>query len=310
MHVRSRELRKTNMRHQASSDSSRSVFSKGHSRPDTFAPVAAVYCFITPSGIPKGHEPHLHPTTLEICFVARGNLEWWVADQPHELHSGDVILMYPGEPHGSLDSTLDVCELWALHLDPEQLSPECRHLVSTHGYGSLHRSAESLGRRIQAVFQEHEHRDTFSASACQAIVSLLLTEAARTASSSPGVRASDFVRNAIDLLTDRAFTQAPIQSVAEELGVSTVWLNKRFRAEVGMTPGDWVRGLRTKEARRLLAIEGLSVTETSIRLGYATTQYFATSFRRAVGISPSAYRSQTADEKGRGRLRSVAIAPI
>lgn len=68
---------------------------------------------------------------------------------------------------------------------------------------------------------------------------------------------------------------------------------REFKAVTGVTPKDYVLRLKIEEAAGML--EGnpaLSVTDIAHHLGFSSSQYFATVFRRYLGVSPSAYRKQ------------------
>ncbi|MET0135485.1 MAG: helix-turn-helix transcriptional regulator [Kibdelosporangium sp.] len=71
-------------------------------------------------------------------------------------------------------------------------------------------------------------------------------------------------------------------------GASERTLARLFGAETGMGFGEWRTRLRLTHALGLLA-EGMSVTATAHRVGYATPSAFVAAFRRVVGTSPARY---------------------
>jgi len=86
---------------------------------------------------------------------------------------------------------------------------------------------------------------------------------------------------------------ATISEHAREIGMSERTLARLFRAEVGMTFGQWQRQLRLLEATRRLA-SGVPVTTIALDLGYAGPSAFTAMFRRALGLSPRSYRAALA----------------
>lgn len=66
---------------------------------------------------------------------------------------------------------------------------------------------------------------------------------------------------------------------------------RRFRAETGTTPLQWLLGQRVLEARRLLEAGGLPVETVAARCGFGTAASLRAHFRRATATSPSAYRT-------------------
>ncbi len=80
---------------------------------------------------------------------------------------------------------------------------------------------------------------------------------------------------------------------ATQLGSSARTLARRFERELGMGLREWRRRLRLLKAVEMLE-NGLSVTETALELGYASTSAFTYMFRREMGHSPRAQFRQMA----------------
>ncbi len=135
-------------------------------------------------------------------------------------------------------------------------------------------------------------------------------ELARQSGDAEKGRNGNLVRRAQAALDPCAGNPISVEAVAQRLGVSSVWLNRVFQAEIGESPGEWVRSRRLAEAKRLLALERASVTEIAIRLGYRSSQYFATAFRHDCGMTPSAYRALCAATWPMGAAASAVCAPI
>ncbi len=283
---------------------------KSFRRPNTLAPVAQVYRMFSKVGLPRGHAAHFHPTTVEVCFVLRGRLDWWAGDAIYEVHAGDVVVIPVGVPHGSIDSTLQPCEYYAVHLNPADLSPSIAATLSDTSMAGLHSSQSELGQLVIRIFQEHEQPDSCSQDTCQALCSLLIASLARHKRLSADRRVSKFVHLAQEALLASLEADSPVAMAAENLRVSTAWLNRKFREEVGQAPGEWIRNRKIVEAKQLLAFGRSSPTEVSIRLGFKSTQYFATAFKREIGLSPSAYRNLFWVSPGRRRFSDPVSAEI
>ena len=84
----------------------------------------------------------------------------------------------------------------------------------------------------------------------------------------------------------------PISSrdIAAHVGFSEQHLSRCFRKEIGVTPGEYLKRYRIRQAKALLEAGDRSVTEVALEVGFSGSSYFARVFRAEVGVSPNAYR--------------------
>lgn len=81
-----------------------------------------------------------------------------------------------------------------------------------------------------------------------------------------------------------------VAAMARHAGVSPRTFARRFRAETGTTPLQWLLSQRVLEARRLLEGTDLPVDEVAWRVGFGTAASLRDHFRRATATTPTAYR--------------------
>jgi AraC-like DNA-binding protein len=87
-----------------------------------------------------------------------------------------------------------------------------------------------------------------------------------------------------------AFESFELRDVAEELGMSPAKLTKRFKASFGLTPSEFLTGLRLEKARSLLLETYLTLDQIAQCCGYENGFYLSRVFHGKKGTSPSAYR--------------------
>lgn len=85
---------------------------------------------------------------------------------------------------------------------------------------------------------------------------------------------------------------APLQldDLAGHAGMSRRTFTRRFRQEVGMSPGQWLTQQRIALARHLLESSDLPVDRIADRAGFGTAASLRQHLQAALGVSPHAYR--------------------
>ena len=91
-----------------------------------------------------------------------------------------------------------------------------------------------------------------------------------------------------------------VEDMARHAGYSPRSFARRFRAETGTTPLQWLIARRVAEAQRLLEGTRLSVEDVAARCGFGGAVALRQHFGRVVGTSPTAYRRAFAEAPANG----------
>lgn len=78
--------------------------------------------------------------------------------------------------------------------------------------------------------------------------------------------------------------------LARHARMSVRTFTRRFRDEVGTTPGQWLTAQRLELAKQLLETSDLTVDHIADRTGFGSGNSLRQHMRSLVGISPAAYR--------------------
>jgi AraC-like DNA-binding protein len=83
-----------------------------------------------------------------------------------------------------------------------------------------------------------------------------------------------------------------LERLARHAGTNEGKLSLAFRTVFGMTIFEYIRSRRMEEARRLLRIGALSVTEIAFDVGYGHSCNFSVAYKRHYGVSPKEERAR------------------
>ena len=83
-----------------------------------------------------------------------------------------------------------------------------------------------------------------------------------------------------------------IEDVTAQVHRSSSYLMRRFKAELGMSIGEYITKCKLEEACELLTYGDRSLAEISAYLGYSSQSYFQNVFKRQYGMTPMQYRKQ------------------
>lgn len=93
----------------------------------------------------------------------------------------------------------------------------------------------------------------------------------------------------MSLLVANPLAEIDTDKLAQVAGASPRTLFRLFKAETGLSIGEWRTNLLLEEAIRRLA-RGSSVTAVAFDLGYSSASAFTYMFRRRLGVPPRDYR--------------------
>ncbi|MEU2230144.1 GlxA family transcriptional regulator [Streptomyces vietnamensis] len=94
----------------------------------------------------------------------------------------------------------------------------------------------------------------------------------------------------------------PIQlrDLAEQEAMSVRTFTRRFRDEVGISPGQWLAQQRVERARHLLESTDLPVDRVAQDAGFGTAQSLRVHLMAAIGVTPTSYRRTFRTSTGAG----------
>ena len=229
---------------------------------------------------------------LHILFV-------WGGEGAYHMHDGTVIPLMPGtlvfisygvEHHAYIEpgKCLRIAGLRFRLCDESGADVTNRLIVPFYSY--FH--SENLQHYNDLTWKIHQlyykNKDSVSQTMCAALLYELIYEFYESVSGgivkdSPGTRMEKVKR----MIEEHPFEKLSISEMAKEAGISTRYLQKRFKENYRFTPKEYHLQIQMNMALTMLEQESRSVSAVAERLGYSDAFTFSKQFKKYFGYSPS-----------------------
>ena len=96
------------------------------------------------------------------------------------------------------------------------------------------------------------------------------------------------LQEALDFLHENfSNPETTVETTANHVGISSVYLRKIFHTQLGKTPLHYLTNLRIEHAKALLKTGYYSIEEIATLSGFNDAKYFSSVYKKHVGVSPS-----------------------
>lgn len=247
-------------------------------------------------------ETHVHENIMEIVYCDKGRQVYEVNNQQFEIGGGDVFVTFPDEPHSTANHPEEKGAIYWLQIEmPENNSGFLGYqggnadsfvnallsLPKRHFKGNV-----VIRKYLDEIFRLGQDVNAYSLLSIHILLAQTLqlviacAEAADT-DTGKGLRIEK-VKKYIDEHLD---SELSIAILAERHHISESHFKKWFKNEIGITPMDYIQRRKIEAAKNTLSRNNdLNVTDIAYQLNFSSSQYFATVFKKYVGITPLEYR--------------------
>ncbi|GHH28675.1 helix-turn-helix transcriptional regulator [Lentzea cavernae] len=258
------------------------------------------------------HEAHSHDFPGIAYFEAAGGVVRHGA-QVRDAEAGDLFVIAPGDVMGrARNDDLHGARGWGVFFTADVLGRDTpgAHLAwrthpllfpFVHGgaTGALRLSVPEEHRpewtaRVRALDDELRHRRDGYREAVSAHLTLLLVGVSRLAADVVGdlrENAEPLLAEVFDVIERRYAEPLSLREVAAAVSISPGHLTSTVRRRTGRTVQEWITERRMVQARRLLAVTDLPVGDVGRQVGITDAGYFARTFGKVHGMSPTRWRA-------------------
>jgi len=257
---------------------------------------------------------HFHEG-FEILFLLEGATTYeFKSGETVELHGGEFLVVPPLSVHrGKHDvrSPSRICGLaLTANIELAGKNTTFTHANLVHLRQSFQKSAmavhplnAALRENIQRLMGEadaywNQPNDEVSHAALRTLICATLMEAIRQIHS-PSLKPDRIVAAAIAYLNQHYLEPLSVAKLGEFLGYSRSRTFELFKSQTGLTPKDYLVRVRVEKAEELLRQTRRSIIDIAHSVGFNSSQYFSTVFRRYTGQTPAEFRQNSKNGDGR-----------
>ena len=217
---------------------------------------------------------HYHKDMFEVTYIVRGLFTFSTEHHVYKLSGGDVFITKPNEIHGTNLMPLSTGEFYWFLLD----------CTKTDGVLFLDRSAtQNLLDNLYNIPSHIVKTDTIE------MKSLLKKTFNLALNQGNPYTETAYLTLFIQLLH---ICEVPsLEMLASLCGLSDSQFKHKFKAQMGTSPRDFINLQKIEYAKALL-LENKNVTEIAMELGFNTSSYFSTVFKRYTSYTPLEYKKR------------------
>ncbi|MCG3148973.1 MAG: HTH-type transcriptional activator RhaS [Verrucomicrobiae bacterium] len=240
----------------------------------------------------------LAPGAMSLTFLIKGQQTIRVDEQEYCLRGGDVFLTFPNEIVSTGNSPQEKCLFYWIHVripsadePPFGLYPEanrqlCQQLLQMRP--RLFRGSPAIRRLLNEIHEKrHQPQSVLLDAWFPTQITKLFYEVLACGQAHVPTKLSPSIQRTIRYVDGHLEERLSVADLATCAGMPVSSFKIQFKEQVEIPPGEYVLRTKIKEAKRRLARQHATVTETAFALGFPTSQYFATVFKRYTGQNPS-----------------------
>ncbi|MBB5499364.1 AraC-like DNA-binding protein [Paraburkholderia sp. MM5384-R2] len=239
--------------------------------------------------------PHAHDVAT-IVLVTKGAYLFSTRGRTYAVKAGDMVVIGPEQIHAAQILHPDGWEMRTLHVPADLLIPSFGGRSTCSASLAFAAPVRSSDQVANGLFLEmHRYATTSGDAERQQVALYEFFEWFKhhMALFGPDLRmekpADSQTRRVEELIYSSVVDNTPIDEIAEETGISTYALIRRFKSRHGIPPHAWRMQIRAGEVARLMQ-SGLQLAEIAARCGFCDQAHMTRIFRSVYGVTPGQYR--------------------
>lgn len=259
---------------------------------------------------------HHGESAISYCVIAQGTKHVEVGDRKYVFTPEDIFITTvklptisyvvdasPEQPYLSmtLDMNPGLVKSVYLAAEPEALGKQVD--VAACSLTPIHLTLLDATVRLMRAIEVPAEAEFLAPMIQQEIIFRLLTtdHEGRIRQIAGMSTVSNRIKSALDQLREEFNQPLRISEIAGSAGMSISTFHEHFKKVTGLTPLQYQKELRLREARRLLLHEDIDVAGAGYTVGYGDASHFNRDYKRMFGLPPmrdiEAMRNENTEDK-------------
>jgi len=248
--------------------------------------------------------PHLHEKLFEISIFNEGMQLIIVNDNEYTTKGGDVLVVCPGETHSTGNKPRTTGSVHWLTFEKLTDNNNFFNLPVAENR-ALCKRLNNIPRRFFKVSQEmRSSLDMIMKICTEPITPLWKTEVRNLllrfifalihqSESGSDSFISDPINKVMQYIRKNVCDLSPqVPELAAMIDLSDSRFKTRFLKEVGTTPVSYINAIKVEKAKTLLSEPNTSILDVATKLGFGSSQYFSTVFKRITTSTPTQWMKE------------------
>lgn len=241
------------------------------------------------------HLWHYHENAFEFTVATQGIFTYTTEYSSYQFSGEDVFIAFPNEVHGTDRNPVSMGELYWFQLDVHDvnrflfMNPDAARDTISQLNAIPHHVIRAKHTEIQSVLRSafncaHSGKNPqLTASYLQLFLHLLIAHSHLETFS-----ISSDIEKTLQYIREHITDPLPLEELAALVNLSCSQYKQKFKKQMGISPRRYINQQKIEAAKPLL-LDGMSVTDIAMHLGFNSSTYFSTVFKQYTLYSPREY---------------------
>lgn len=247
---------------------------------------------------------HYHKDCFEFHYLVQGNLRFSVGNCSYSLSGGDLFITFPNQIHDTGDVPMSPNELYWMQVEANDIRRflymepgsaayvlEQLHQIQNH----VVKMENSTAGILKEIFANISAGTELGRIQAGQMLGYFLCQIIKNASL-PSFKITPDIGRTTEYIIEHIDEEISMEELAQVALLSVSRFKQKFKDQMGTSPRNFINYNKIEAAKHKLQENG-NVTQTAMELGFSSSNYFSSVFRRFTSTSPTDYLKQLSDDR-------------